>query len=327
MIYENIVGLRRRYGDHWATSFPNDLNIPWRQLTLQEFIDFQNQLASGKYTLADIEDEIFCLTVLDKTFTTNIDILPAGMVSSVVAQVLQVSGSGIPEQISADLNLAREQVGSFFYSAVTLICSVFPAYKPEDVLSLNYDVFLMRLAMAEARLLELGVFAEPLNILHRGVVEEPQIQELPSQRKKRELLEKQREAIEGKLKKLNPDTTTKLPEGVISSDVMRDVSLSFVPDLSNDPQDHAINQMKINKTKAEAMQGLEHIYPEYFKLLKEGKKITPEIINEVRGSTKKEVTAKHNEYVNSLKNKPQIPAPPAPKKVEDKPEKVKVKRR
>jgi hypothetical protein len=327
-MHEKIVGYRRRYGDNWLTVFPNNLEIPWRQLTLQEFLDYDDLFRSGRYTAVEIEDEIFCTAVLEPIYPNNLDILPAGIVSVVVAQILYVSGPTSPEQISNDLNIARTQVQDFISSAVTLICSVYPAYKPEEVFNLKYDIFMKRLAMAEKRLLELGILREPLVIesasSDQAVASEQQ--ELPSQRKRRELLEAQRRKIESKLQDLNQNT--KHPEGVITHNQMSDTALSFVPDLSNDPRDYELNKLKTEQAKKEALQGLEAIYPEYFKIMKEGKKLTPETIQQVKGSSNAEVKERYKEYVakvtsGEIKIPASVQEPIKPKT----PGKIKVKRR
>lgn len=320
-----IVGHRRRYGSNWLTVFPDNLEIPWRQLTLQEFLDYDNLFRSSNYTAAEIEDEIFQLVVLESVFTENIDILPAGVVSTVAAQVLQVSGVDSPEQLSEDLHLARQQVQDFITSAVTLICSVFPAYKPEDVFNLKYDVFMVRLAMAEKRLLELGLIIEPLSVIVEGQPTASVVQEeLPSQRKRREILEAKKKQIESKLTNLNK---TVHPEGVITQDKMRDSALSFVPDLSNDPRDVELNKIRTDRAKVDAIQGLEAIYPEYFKLMKDGQKLTPDVIQSVKGASNQEVKEHHKDYINKVTSG-EIKIPVTKPEVKTKtPDKIKVKRR
>jgi hypothetical protein len=329
-MHDKIVGYRRRYGDNWLTVFPDGLEIPWRQLTLQEFLDYDDLFRSGRYTAVEVEDEIFQLAVLESLYTDNLDILPAGIVSVVVAQILYVSGPSSPEQIGNDLNIARTQVQDFISSAVTLICSVYPAYKPDEVFNLKYDVFMRRLAMAEKRLLELGILREPLTVelaQPDGTVQAQQPpQELPSQKKRREILEAQRKKIDSKLKDLNEDT--KHPEGVITQDKMRDSGLTFVPDLSNDPRDYELNKLKTEKAKKEAVQGLEAIYPEYFKMMKEGKKLTPDTIQQVKGSSKEEVKERHKEYIDKVvSGEIKIPAPVQEPIKPKTPGKIKVKRR
>lgn len=330
-MHDKIVGYRRRYGDNWLTVFPDGLEIPWRQLTLQEFLDCDDLFRSGRYTAVEVEDEVFRLAVLEPLYTDNLDILPAGIVSVVVAQILYVSGPADPEQISNDLNIARTQVQDFISSAVTLICSVYPAYKPDEVFNLKYDVFMRRLAMAEKRLLELGILKEPLTVevaSPDGMVQIPQpSQELPSQKKRRELLEAQRKKIDSKLKDLNSPTTSH-PEGVITQDKMRDSALTFVPDLSNDPRDYELNKIKQEKAKRDAVQGLEAIYPEYFKMMKEGKKLTPDTIQQVKGSSKEEVKERHKEYIDKVvSGEIKIPTPVQEPVKPKTPGKIKVKRR
>lgn len=269
-----FVKHRQTWGDQWLSIF-EDKEIPWRQLSLQEFLTFDALFRSGKYTEAEIEDEVFSLICLDKIYTENIDILPAGAVSSVVAHCMMHSGPASVEQINHDLNIARVETSDFISSAVTLICSVFVAYKPEDLYSLKYPDFMKRLAQAEKRLLELGVIVEPISVLNpQEAAPKPQ---------------KNRKKIVEKFADLNPPPVQPATsQTVITKEQMasRDVS-------AHDLTDKALWQH-------DALQGLEFIYPEYFKLIKEGKKITPEVINRVKGDHSKEVEEKHEEYVQKI---------------------------
>jgi hypothetical protein len=332
-MHEKIVGYRKRYGGNWLTHFPdNNLEIPWRQLTIQEFLDYNDLFKSGRYTEVEVEDEVFQLAVLEPIYVDNIDILPAGIISVVVAHILQVSGASSPEQLTEQLNISRYKVQDFMSSAVTLICSVFPAYKPEDVFNLNYDRFMERLAMAEKRLLELGLLKEPLSVLAPEQSAPPQV-ERPSDKRRRELLEARKAELEKKLGNLNQDLKVPTKSSMKDQFIVgkKDMSSRMDTDTGHDLMDKALWQH-------DAMQGLEHIYPEYFKLMKEGKKITPDTINTVKGTSKKEVESKHEEYINKILTGDLKPEPSkflvadklegqAVNKSIDKKKKVKAKRR
>jgi hypothetical protein len=291
---EKIVGYRKKYGDHWLTIFPTELDpaggleIPWRQLTVQEFLDFDNSFRLQKYTTTEIEDEIFRLAVLNPVYRDNLDKLKSGTISTVVAQILNVSGAQTPEQLAEDLKYARYQVQDFITSAVTLICSVFPAYKPEDLFNLKYETLMIRLAMAEKRLLELGMLQEPLSVLSNGSPAEtvaPQRVEPRSQNRQ--------EKIKQKLATIpQPSTTSESSSGktiIKKQQMAADLDHTSGHDLT----DRVLWQH-------DAVQGLEHIYPEYFKALKEGKKITPELIQATKGRSNKEVEEKHEEYIQKI---------------------------
>lgn len=329
-MHEQIVNHRKVYGDNWLTVFPDGLEIPWRQLSLQEFLQYDDLFRSGRYTTVEIEDEIFSLAVLQGLLVENIDLLPAGIVTTVVSQILTVSGPQSPEQMSEDLNIARSSVQDFFSSAVTLICSVFPAYKPEDIFQLSYETVMKRLAMAEKRLLELGVIAEPISVLNQNNTTDVQQMirpEPPSVRRKKELLEARQKEMEAKLTKLNPDTPTSSSNSTVIT--KQQMSTRFDTDTGHELQDKVLWQH-------DALQGLEFIYPEYFKLMKEGKKITPQVIQETKGTTAEAVKEKHEEYIQEILDGKLKPTPPkllVADKLEgqavnkNKPAKVRVKRR
>jgi len=320
MQHEQVVAYRRKFGNNWLTSF-EDLEIPWRQLTLQEFLDYTDLFNSGLYTEVEVEDEIFSAAVLDPIYVENIDILPAGTISVVVSQILQVSGPDTIEAINRDLNIARQEVGNFLSSLIPLICIVFPAYKPEDLFKLSYQELLKRAAMAEPRLLALRIINEPFSAIMPGqeppVVEAP---EKPSEKKRREILEKKFADLNKKSEvKVDPNST------VITKSKMSPAG-DYFPDgtLSKNPEDYLVNQKKIQQERTNALQGLETIYPEYFKMMKEGKKITPDTIKSAKGNTPEEIKKYHEQYLEKVKSG-EIKAP-QPKKtiIEEKPKKVKV---
>jgi hypothetical protein len=294
---ESIANYRKRYGKNWLSTFPDiDLQIPWRALTVQEFLDYDQMFRIGQYTDIEIEDEIFCLCVLEPVYVENIDRLQSGIVTSVVQHIMQLSGQIDPASLNNDLNYARAAVQDFMSSAVTLVCSVFPAYKPEDVFALPYETFMKRVAMAEKRLLELGVLQEPLTIYHAGqeqVKEAPKEQaEKPSDRKKRELIERRRAEMESKLADLNKESNNLTSTGgtIITK---RQMSAPLETDTGHEMMDRVLWQ-------SDAVAGLEHIYPEYFKMMKEGKKITPEVIKQVKGNSVAEIKEKHEEYIEKV---------------------------
>lgn len=192
---------------------------------------------------------------------------------------------------------------------------------------MKYDTFMKRLATAEARLLSLGIIKEPFSVLAPGeegtAVPVPQRQEKPSEKKRREIMEEREQRIAKRMGDLNKPSGT-----VISREQM---SARDPNDTGHDLQDKALWQH-------DARQGLEFIYPELFKAMKEGKKVTPDLIQETKGKTPEEVKEKHSEYYSKLKDgeiKPVVPKFLVADKLEaqsvnknnaKKPDKVKVKR-
>lgn len=294
-----IVNHRKRYGSNWLTIINEEIQIPWRVLSLEEFLRFNDLRNAGFYTDVELEDEIFLLCVLEPVYTENIDILPAGIISVVAGQIFQLSGPQTPEQLAEDLNVARSLVQDFISSAITVICSVFPGYTPETLYALPYEVFMKRLALAEKRLIELGYIKEPLQVIgpendSREVRAGPQ-RELPSEKRKKEILEEKKKELERKLKNLNEqvDDKSKASGGTVIT--RKQMSTNLETDTGHDLQDKALWQH-------DAIQGLEFIYPEYFKMMKEGKKITPEVIQATKGKNKEEVEAAHEKYIEKIIN-------------------------
>jgi hypothetical protein len=75
------------------------------------------------------------------------------------------SGPQSIEQLSAHLDEQRLQASEIMHMMATYVCQAFPAYKPEDVYAMNYDVFMLRVAQAENKLLRTGGVAQPLSFI------------------------------------------------------------------------------------------------------------------------------------------------------------------
>lgn len=273
----NLLQYRIKYGECFVSVF-EDLIIPWRKLTLQEWLNF-NRSPSLAFIVAEVEDLIFSLCVLDATIKENIDLFPAGIVSSVANQILIASGPETEDQINISLEEARARINSVFYSFIPFVCSVFPAYKPEDLLVMNYETFMERVALAEKRLIELNVLGES-GFQINSTTPPPVQQQRPTQPKK--------DIVNNKLGDLSK------PSGVVIS--KQQMASTFV-------QDGVTGHELSDKTlwQADVVAGLEHVYPEYFKMMAEGKKITSDTIHQVKGTTPEQVKKKHEVYSENFK--------------------------
>lgn len=75
--------------------------------------------------------------------------LPAGIVSTVVKNILSVSGTIDSQSIIEYIALNRQIINNIEDQLVTFICSAFPAYTPEQVEDLEWATILKRAAQAE----------------------------------------------------------------------------------------------------------------------------------------------------------------------------------
>jgi len=162
---KELLRLREQYGPAYAIQLPGGKAIPFRLLTLGEYLEYENLIGSKTYPYEQIEDEIFKKCVLDQSYLDFFNLLPAGEVSSTVSAIRAYSGPSSAEQFNLDLDIARRRVDSGIHDMVGTICRAFPSYKPEDVYGMNYDTFVIRVAQAERLLIQAGILTEPVVIL------------------------------------------------------------------------------------------------------------------------------------------------------------------
>jgi hypothetical protein len=159
--------LRRSLGKTYCTVFPDGLAVPWRALSLKEYLDYSEDTSRGIYTLEFIEDEVFTKCVSDESLVRQLPFLKAGVVHTVVLHIWQISGPTGVDSFNEDLEVARSHLNpanplALYHSLVSLITTAFP-YTPEQVYDMDYKTLLMRAAMAENKLVSLGMLSEPIH--------------------------------------------------------------------------------------------------------------------------------------------------------------------
>lgn len=167
--HASLYPLRETHGRCYVTRFDNDnLTVPWRPLSLQEYLNYNDDTQRGFFPAAHLEDEIFRRCCLDETLVNQLPHLKAGIVSTVVQCIWQVSGPVNAESLSNDLEFVRQKILSpdtqILHQFVQLITMAFP-YKPEEVYAMDYETLLIRTAQAERKLLEMKAIDTPLQIL------------------------------------------------------------------------------------------------------------------------------------------------------------------
>lgn len=154
--------LRKRYGEIYVTSFPNGIDVPWKPLSFGDFIYFQEAISEARVPLVLLEEEVFRKCVVNQVFVDTIDTLPAGIVSVVADEILNVSGPYQPDLFNQEMERARHRASLYIHQMAVLVCQAFPAYKPEDVYQMKYDDLLLRLAQAESILMRAKLLNEPI---------------------------------------------------------------------------------------------------------------------------------------------------------------------
>jgi len=177
-----LYEVRREFGDVYATVISDDLVVPWRPLSLGDFAQYELAQTRAVVLSEILEDEIFRKCVVDAILVKRINTLPAGVISSVVAGILQFSGPPpTAEVFNEDLQMARVVSSMGAMGIITdIINHITLAYQytPTELLAMPYEELLKLSALAETKLMGLGVIKEPLFVndieSEEGEKEEPQ---------------------------------------------------------------------------------------------------------------------------------------------------------
>ena len=155
--------LREKYDSCYLSEAPDGLLIPWKPLSVGDFLKYRDIFREKLFAPSIIETEIFCKCVLDKILVKNIDKQKAGTITFVVAGILEASGPVSLNEFNNRLNYSRQLCASSpLHSAVSIIMQAFPGCGPEYLYSLDYETLMIRLAQAEERLLKLNILSEPI---------------------------------------------------------------------------------------------------------------------------------------------------------------------
>jgi hypothetical protein len=171
---EDLLLLRERYGSVYVLTLPDGKRIPYKLLSVGDFLKYERLFKTGQYPSACLENEIFTRCVVDKILVDHMDQLKAGIVTSVATSILSRSGPSSIDHLNYSLDINREAASFAIHEMVSVVCQAFPAYKPDDLYEMEYDVFMLRLAQAERHLMRLGVLREPLSITPPGMEGQPQ---------------------------------------------------------------------------------------------------------------------------------------------------------
>lgn len=201
-----LYEVRELYGGVYTTNFPDGLVVPWKPLSVGDFIKYSHDTLRGFIVVGQLEDEIFSKCVLDKKIISSIKKLKAGTVSIVVNHIWYYSGPTTPEGIEEDLSTSRGLLNlpqtRIIHELVHFIGLAFP-YKPEEIYAMDYETLLMRTAQAESKLLQTGVIQESLHFIDLSNQEEVKDPKPPKQKNKVDAKRLWEEA--NKTPKLRPD--------------------------------------------------------------------------------------------------------------------------
>lgn len=163
-----VLATRRAYGDVFATTFEDGTIVPWKLLSVDDYIHYDMLYQAQLYPDAFIEDEIFRKCVLDGSLVSHIDQLKAGIVTTVVQNILQLSGPHQPNDLQQLLEIKRHEVSNILHDMIIWICQAFPGYKPDDLYLMSYPDLMLRFAQAEVKLMRAGIITEPFSYFNQN---------------------------------------------------------------------------------------------------------------------------------------------------------------
>lgn len=172
----NLIEEAKRRNRTLRLTFPDGKRIPFRLLTWERYSAYWELLLKGHVVPAIIEQEIFNECVLDYDYIANSGNLRAGIVGTIAAVILQMSGPNNPSLFNAAIDSCRQHIDTIDSQIVMVICRAFPAYKPEDIEQMTWNKVLFRLAQAERILMSKNPpeLAEPIRVLSPEEIKESQ---------------------------------------------------------------------------------------------------------------------------------------------------------
>jgi hypothetical protein len=201
----SLSNYRERYGQVFILELPDGLVVPFTLLSLSDFFKYKNSIANGIIAKSIIEDEIFIKCVKDQVLVDNLYKQKAGTPTVVADTILQYSSPSSLDELDYFLNYNREATNDVLYQMVNMICMAYSGYTPDDILSKNIHDMMFTFSLAERKLLETGVIAEPFDFTG----DSPQNRRPPPKKKPKVDLsklkqeyEKQEEPKEWNLRKL-----------------------------------------------------------------------------------------------------------------------------
>lgn len=282
-----ILATRRAYGDVFATSFADGTIVPWKLLTVDDYIHYDMLYKAQLYPDAFVEDEIFCKSVLDKSLIDNIDRLKAGTVSFVVQSILQFSGPGSPDDITQMLEIKRYESTNILHDMVIWICQAFPGYTPDDLYSMKYPDFMLRFAQAEIKLLRSGVITEPFSYTS---LEKEQPQPKPN----RTARLNQKPATPPPPKPPKANMAKQFEKQQEQTIITKADIIESTMAMSGHDQDIVYHQKVAEETAA--------LYPEYLEQMKRGEKVKVPSTEERVAAAEKRQAENKRKYLEAQKN-------------------------
>lgn len=282
--------LRQIYGSVYATVLPDGRYIPWKPLPLKDFLELEALRAVGTYSQSQVEDEVFRKCVLDKLIVDRMDQLKAGTVSAVAATIFANSGPQSIDELNYILDANRSLVQGIIHQMVSMICQAFPAYTPDAVYNMDYETMMQRAALAEDKLLKMGILNERIVFEQQGVEPQPQQPKPKPKLDSKQLFESYNKQQKQPVSKSPPPGTK---QTIITTADMVEADAAYT---GHERSDKILRESKMVDETA-------GIYKDYLRQMKDGNKVVIPSHEERLRAAKARAEENKKKYEASLKQK------------------------
>ena len=148
-MFENpeISEIRKQFGPLFSAKIKGQ-TVLFRELTFSEFDKIVEKQRIEESSSVDSEDEIISVAVV---YPVNFDVnrMPAGLVSGLAEEILNVSGFNSPRIAKSILEEKRESASSVRSLMKAFVLATISSYKPEELDALTYSQLAEKVALAE----------------------------------------------------------------------------------------------------------------------------------------------------------------------------------
>jgi len=245
LLHQELYRVCKKTGNTYVTIFEEDnIIIPWKLLSVGNYIKYQKSYQRGNTPPVIVEDLIFRECVLDPTILNSLDILKAGIISTVVMNIWMLSGPQTIDSFNNDLNNARGIIYSdefsIIHELVQVIATAFP-YKPEEIYAMDYETFLIRLTQAEYKLIKSGILQEPIILQTKDTQ-----QKVKPKVDAKKIWDERQEQQKVKREQPKANTVKNTPKNEDFSTISKEKWYDKSPILEVDKPSHGINMDKEN---------------------------------------------------------------------------------
>jgi len=265
---QSLSVLREKHGSVYVTELPDGRLIPWKPLTIGQYLEYDQLSKRGIYPNGYIENEIFRKCVLDGYLLSIIDQLKAGIVSTIVGQIMLASSPATTGHLQSLFEVKRLETSGIIHQIVTIILRAFPAYTPEQVYAMDYERLIERLALAEKKLLETGLLNSPLVLQtdEPSPVQAPRAKQVEPESKM-----KAKEMLAAYMQQQGITDMPEIPDIPAATGKQTIIQASDMNDIIPNSVNEEVETQMVREAKA--------IYADYIDQMKKGEKVrikTPE---------------------------------------------------